>query len=297
MLLSQLEYFVALARERHFGRAAAACFVSPSALSESIQKLEAELGAQLVNRGRNFQGLTGEGELALLWARRILSDQDSLLTDLSAAKGNLNAHIRIGAIPAGSSIGATVISELGKTHPSVTASLNTGLSSEEIVSKLRSFELEAGVILPSAADGPDLHEVAFGELSNVVIASTGIFSSDTKIIRGRMLNEVQLALLAPDMRARQQLDKRMLEHGIHLEPRLEVDSLESLLSLVACGPWAAVLPESAITEYPLNPNIRVFSLTDPHVTMPVAIVRLASRSAESLSEAIDDAVRSVLTSD
>lgn len=67
MLFRQLEYFVALARERHFARAAAACYVSQPALSEAIRELEHELGVPLVRRGRTFEGLTLEGERLVLW--------------------------------------------------------------------------------------------------------------------------------------------------------------------------------------------------------------------------------------
>jgi DNA-binding transcriptional LysR family regulator len=70
MLFRQLEYFVALARERHFARAAAACYVSQPALSEAIRKLEQELKVPLVRRGQRFEGLTPEGERLVLWARR-----------------------------------------------------------------------------------------------------------------------------------------------------------------------------------------------------------------------------------
>ncbi|EUA48860.1 bacterial regulatory helix-turn-helix, lysR family protein [Mycobacteroides abscessus 21] len=61
MQFRQLEYFVALARERHFARAASACYVSQPALSEAIRKLEHELGVPLVLRGSNFEGLTRRG--------------------------------------------------------------------------------------------------------------------------------------------------------------------------------------------------------------------------------------------
>ena len=62
MLFRQLEYFVAVARERHFARAAEACYVSQPALSASIAKLERELNVTLINRGHNYEGLTPEGE-------------------------------------------------------------------------------------------------------------------------------------------------------------------------------------------------------------------------------------------
>lgn len=58
MLLRQLEYLVALARERHFTRAADACFVSQPSLSAAIRKLEHELDVPIVRRGRRYEGLT-----------------------------------------------------------------------------------------------------------------------------------------------------------------------------------------------------------------------------------------------
>lgn len=60
-MLRQLEYLVALARERHFARAAAACFVSQPSLSAGIRRLEAELGVPVIRRGNRFQGLTPKG--------------------------------------------------------------------------------------------------------------------------------------------------------------------------------------------------------------------------------------------
>jgi DNA-binding transcriptional LysR family regulator len=58
MLLRQLEYLVALAREKHFARAADACYVSQPSLSAAIRKLEQELDVPIVRRGRRFEGLT-----------------------------------------------------------------------------------------------------------------------------------------------------------------------------------------------------------------------------------------------
>ncbi|MFD1533608.1 LysR family transcriptional regulator [Pseudonocardia aurantiaca] len=66
--ISQLEYVAALARERHFGRAAATCHVSQSALSEAIRKLEAELGDTIVERDHRFGGFTAEGGRVVEWA-------------------------------------------------------------------------------------------------------------------------------------------------------------------------------------------------------------------------------------
>ena len=74
MVIRQLAYLVALARERHFGRAAAACNVTQPTLSAGIRHLENELGVPLVERSQRFQGLTAEGERVLTWAQRIIAD-------------------------------------------------------------------------------------------------------------------------------------------------------------------------------------------------------------------------------
>ena len=70
-MIDRLEMFVALAAERHFGRAAEVCGVTQPSLSAGIRALEDQLGVQLVYRGSRFQGLTPEGQRVLDWARRI----------------------------------------------------------------------------------------------------------------------------------------------------------------------------------------------------------------------------------
>src|ERR1700742_4593454 len=73
-LIDKLEFLLALARERHFGRAAEACGVTQPTLSAGIKQLEDALGVLLVNRSGRFLGLTAEGERVLDWAKRIVGD-------------------------------------------------------------------------------------------------------------------------------------------------------------------------------------------------------------------------------
>ena len=86
MLFRQLEYFVAVASEQHFARAAEACYVSQPALSASIAKLERELNVTLINRGHKYQGLTAEGERLVVWAKRILAEQEAFKAEAAAAR-------------------------------------------------------------------------------------------------------------------------------------------------------------------------------------------------------------------
>src|SRR3954469_19892577 len=90
---------MALSRERHFGRAAAACHVSQPTLSNAIRQLEEELQVPIVERGQKFQGFTPEGQKGLEYARRILAERDGLHQELGALTTGLTGRLRIGTIP------------------------------------------------------------------------------------------------------------------------------------------------------------------------------------------------------
>ncbi|NUU33322.1 LysR family transcriptional regulator [Arthrobacter sp. C9C5] len=294
MLLTQLEYFVALAREAHFGRAAAACFVSPSTLSEAVRKLEVELGVPLVRRGHAYEGLTAEGELALPWARRVVADQAALTEELSAARGKLTGTARIGTIPSGIAAATQVVSALTEAHPLVRSTVRTGLSSENVVAGLRAFEMDAGIIHPSAADGLDLVAAALPDATSVVVASPGMFDEALDAVTGSMLASVQVGLLAPGMRARQLGDEAWRDAGLEVRPAAEADSIEALLGLVGSGMWAVVVPESSVATRHQDPSIHVLPLADPPISTPLAVVRLAAKPVPALMRALDDAARAVV---
>src|SRR6266542_2665065 len=88
-VIDKLEYLMALARERHFGRAAEACGVTQPTLSAGVKQLEETLGVLLVQRGSRFIGFTPEGERTLDWARRIVGDERAMRQEIKALKQGL----------------------------------------------------------------------------------------------------------------------------------------------------------------------------------------------------------------
>src|SRR6266481_5054830 len=93
----EIVIFVALAKERHFGRAAEACGVTQPTMSTSLKQLEEILGVMLVQRGSRFQGFTPEGERTLDWARRIVGDARAMRQEINGLKDKLSGEIRIAA--------------------------------------------------------------------------------------------------------------------------------------------------------------------------------------------------------
>jgi DNA-binding transcriptional LysR family regulator len=98
VLARKLEYLIALAKEGHFARAAAACHVSQPALSAGIQQLEHELGVPIVKRGQRFQGFTEQGDIVLNWAQRMEMDCKNLRQELRDRTNHLAGTLRIGVL-------------------------------------------------------------------------------------------------------------------------------------------------------------------------------------------------------
>ena len=98
-MIDKLDFILALARERHFGRAAEACGVTQPTLSAGVKQLEEQMGVLLVNRGSRFQGFTPEGERVLDWARRIVGDTRAMREEINALRHGLTGQLRIAAIP------------------------------------------------------------------------------------------------------------------------------------------------------------------------------------------------------
>ncbi len=86
-MLRKYTYLLALVKERHFGRAAAACNVSQPTLSNAIRQLEREYGVRIVERGQRFRGFTEEGLKVIARARRIVAEEDALLQELHGPAG------------------------------------------------------------------------------------------------------------------------------------------------------------------------------------------------------------------
>jgi DNA-binding transcriptional LysR family regulator len=238
MLLRQLEYLVAVARERHFGRAAAACHVSQPALSEAIRKLEEELGVRVVQRGRTVEGLTPEGERVLEWAQRMLADRDGLRDDLRSLGGEVVGTVRIGAIPAAMRITADLVARVCATHPRLRVSV-LSISSIEIERRMTGFELDAGV---TYLDNEPLRNVR----------SYPVTREQFMLVGGPGLNgrasaswaeaaAMPLCLLTPDMQNRRIVDAAFARAGAAVEAQIETDTVTSLLDLVARGPWVSVV--------------------------------------------------------
>ena len=143
-MIDKLEFLLALARERHFGRAAEACGVTQPTLSAGVKQLEEQMGVLLVNRGSRFRGFTPEGEKVLDWARRIVGDERAMRAEINALRHGLTGRLRIAAIPTALAMIASLTTPFRQRHPNVQFTIMSR-TSIEVLAQLEDLEIDAGV--------------------------------------------------------------------------------------------------------------------------------------------------------
>jgi len=291
MLFRQLEYFVALASERHFARAASACYVSQPALSEAIRKLEQELNVPLVRRGQKFEGLTPEGERLVHWARRILADRDALKQEVTALQTGLTGELRLGVVPAASTTVALLTDPFCTAHPLVRVQLEVNLRSAGIVERVRRFELDAGILYPDQQDTEDLLVTPLYHEQPVLIAAPELLDGAADGIAWADAVQLPLCLLTQGMRGRRVIDDALETQGLHVSPQLETDSVVALLAHVRTGRWASIVPQPWIHTLGVPAGISVLALQRPSVTALIALVTNRAEPGSVLVRALRQTAR------
>ncbi|CDO86524.1 LysR family transcriptional regulator [Mycobacterium triplex] len=291
MLFRQLEYFVALARERHFARAASACHVSQPALSEAIRKLERELKVPLVQRGQKFEGLTPEGERLVHWARRVLADCDALRLEVTALQTGLVGELRLGVVPNAVTTVALLTDPFCAAHPLVRVQVETNLRSAGIVERIRRFELDAGVLYPDRHDTDELLVTPLYQEHQVLIVGSDLLPGKTDTISWADALALPLCLLTQGMRGRRVIDDALATQGLAVSPQLETDSVATLFAHVGTGRWASIVPHTWIRALGVPAGASVLRLHDPSVTAPMVLVTNAAEPGSVVTRALIQVAR------
>ncbi len=241
MLLQNLRYLDALARERHFARAATACQVTQPTLSAGIKQLEEELGLLVVQRGQRFEGFTPEGERILHWARRVLSDCESLTQEASVLRSGLGGRLRIGVIPVALPSVALLTVPFSARHPQVSLTV-LSLSSIEIQRGLDDFSLDAGV---TYLDNEPLAHARtiplYKERYYLFTPARGPLASRDTVSWSEAAT-IPLCLLTPDMQNRRILNAMFGASGVQIRTSIETNSVVTLWAHVRSGAWSTILP-------------------------------------------------------
>lgn len=248
MTLTELRYIVAVARERHFGRAAEKCFVSQPTLSVAIKKLEDELGVQLFERGAAEVTVTPVGSRIVEQAQRVLEESDAIRHIAAQGRDDLVGALRLGAIyTVGPYLMPQLIPLLHKRAPQMPLLLQENYTAR-LSALLKNGELDLIILsLPFSEPGIVTHAV-YDEPFRVVMPATHAWAKKARIPAADLCAETLLLLSSGNCFRDQVLQtcsgvKRASSNSI--QQSLEGGSLETIRHMVASGVGITVLPASA----------------------------------------------------
>ena len=271
MVLRQLIYIAALAREEHFARAAKSCNVSQPTLSAAIRQLEEELGAPIVQRGHRFNGFTPEGRTVLDYAKRIIADCEGLKQDLGALKDGLIGRLRLGAIPTVLPVVSLITGPFHDRYPLVTIAVMSR-NSVEIQRGVDNFELEVGL---TYLDSEPLDRVRtkplYREEYVLLAPARGPFAGRDSVSWDEAAS-VPLCLLTPDMQNRRIIDGIFRSIDRQPRPTLETNSIFNLCSSVSSGHWSSIMPKALLQVFGTPENTRALRLVEPEAVRTIGMI-------------------------
>jgi DNA-binding transcriptional LysR family regulator len=285
MLLRQLEYLVALAREKHFARAAAACYVSQPSLSAAIRKLEHELDVPIVRRGRRFEGLTPEGERVLEWAHRVLAEREALQQELSQMRGGLAGTLRIGAIPTALTATSLLTTPFCAAHPRARVTLES-LSSREITARLADVRLDVAVTYLDDDTLGQVRKVPLYEERYLLLTPLGGELAERPAVGWAEVAGLRLCLLAPMMRNRRIMDEYFAAAGVTAAPSIESDTVAGLYAHLGAGGRSSVISHAWLHMFGVPSGMRAVPLAGPAHGPRVGLVLADRDPAPALARAL-----------
>ncbi len=273
MTLTDLRYLVALARERHFGRAAEKCHVSQPTLSVAIKKVEEELGVQLFERSATEVKITTTGQRIVAQAEKVLLEAAQIPEIAAAGRDPLSGPLRLGVIyTIGPYLLPRLIPLVHRHAPRMPLMIQENYTTR-LIEGLKRGELDVVVLSLPIDEAGIVAQPVYDEPFRVLLPVSHPWAAQTHIDPDTLADD-QLLLLGAGNCFRDQV----LEVCPHcrnvggLQRTLEGSSLETIRHMVATGLGVTVLPSSAADELPThNPLVAVRPFSSPEPTRRVAL--------------------------
>jgi LysR family hydrogen peroxide-inducible transcriptional activator len=293
--LTELRYIVAVARERHFGRAAEACFVSQPTLSVAVKKLEEELGVTLFERGPGEVSVTAPGQKVVAQAQRVLEEAGLVREVAASGRDPLAGPLRVGAIyTIGPYLLPRLIPILRRTAPLMPLHIQENYT-HRLAEMLKSGETDVVIAaLPFEESGVQTRAV-YDEPFMIAVPKGHAWEGRKRVSADELTRESLLLLGEGHCFRDQVMD---ICHAARAREKsgltriVEGGSLETIRQMVASGVGVSVLPATAAaTESGTGSLVRMLPFAKP---APSRRVALAWRRSFPRPEAIEVLRRSIL---
>ena len=271
MNYSQIRAFHYVALTRGFSSAAEMLSLTQPAVSEQVRKLESDHDILLFNRERKQITLTPLAEELLLTTKQFFEIEQRIDELLSENRSSLEGHLRI-MVDSAFHLSDRLV-KFHKKFPNMSISVETG-NSEEIVARLRSYDVEIGVV-GSQAPGSDMHVHNLGASPIVAVAAKSFLTKRIERLGLAELGDFPLVLREQGSKTRQKLEDRAAELGIALNPTVVADGREAMLEIISSGVGVGFVSDA---EFGHDPRLVRIPLDDPTLTMSESLIYLKQRA-------------------
>ena len=301
MTLTELKYVIAVARMRHFGRAAESCFVSQPSLSVAIRKLEEELGVTIFERRTSDISITPIGQQIVEQAQRVLDESRRIIDIAQNGHDPLAAPLRLGVIlTIAPYLLPNLLTELSDSCSQMPLYLEESFT-DELLEKLRSGQIDAAIMADTIHGTGMMTQTLYQEEFVVAVPSHHPWVNRNFVNADELKDQTMLLLgsghcfrdqilgICPDLNRRTKSDRSEVQHTV------EGSSLLTICHMVAQGLGITVLPASAV-PYLTGPSsrLKILPFKQPAPSRRVILVWRKSYTREAAIQAIATAVRKIV---
>jgi LysR family transcriptional regulator, transcription activator of glutamate synthase operon len=287
MELRQLRYVEAVARHRHFTRAAEELHVAQSALSHQIKRLEAELGTELFSRNSRTVTVTEAGEAVATRARGVLGQVDGLRQDVDELRGLVRGELGVGAtLPAGQIDVPSVLVRFSEAYPGIEVELQEGTAGD-MMGYLLDGRIDAAFSLLANEPPPEVAVERLGE-EEIVVAFPAGEGPERERVTVAELSRHSLITPRSGSAIKQAVDELFARAGKTMDISLESGDPFLLRCLVSAGFGAAILPASLTRRE--GPPIDIRGLR-PAARLPATLIWHGRRHQTPAARAFIDFIR------
>ena len=291
MTLTELKYIVAVAREKHFGRAADACHVSQPTLSVAIKKLEEELDVKLFERNASEVAVTPLGEEIVRQAQGVLEQADGIREIAKRGKDPLAGPLTLGVIY---TIGPYLLPDLVRQaisrHRQMPLILQENFT-VKLLEQLRTGEIDCAVLAEPIPDTSLAIAPLYDEPFVAAVPSTHPWAQRSSV-RAEELKHETMLLLGNGHCFRDQVIQLCGLEGRTERISLAVGQFETLVRLADEGMGMTLLPQLAVSELSVVRQKRIKPIADPRPVRQVALIALPGHRRLEMLEALAQIIRS-----
>jgi DNA-binding transcriptional LysR family regulator len=276
MELRHLRTIVAVARHQSLTKAGDELFLTQSAVSQQIRRLEEELGVEVFHRTSRRVELTAEGRVILGYAQRVLAEVEGLHSELEEITGLLSGELRIGGVyPTGPYDLFAMLADFRAAHPGVAVHMVED-TQDDTLAALRADELECAFIAhdPDTLGDEFAASLLWTDELVVALAVGHPLAAEERVSFDQLASE-DLIAYRENSAIRRRLERKMADHGIAPRNAFICTEMAAVRALASRGLGLAVMPRS-VAEQP-GPAIELRPFAPEPLTWPVALVWRATR--------------------